>query len=132
MGTTPLKIEKLAKQIKSGEAKAQRAIHQQILKEQQEFEAKLLEEFKIGFSEQLPLLEEAKITFSAHQNDARYSHKGSHILFKLNKSELRMDFTNRRSYRYEHKTEGGTMTYGEWNKEKFILFIYDNLLKKAK
>jgi hypothetical protein len=93
----------------------------------------LLKDFEASFSNQLPLLIEAGIKWSAHFNDNHFHHKGSFIMFTHNGKELKMDFNGRKSYRYEYIpcTPGrriGKSVYGEWDKEDFILFIDENLL----
>jgi hypothetical protein len=108
--------------------------------EKQEFLAiikRLEDEFKIGFAEEIPLLEESGINWSAHLQDNRYEHMGAYILFEKDGKSVKMDFNHRKSYRYEFVPHSnhehgarGSMVFGEWNKEDFYLFIDSNLLSK--
>ncbi len=96
----------------------------------------LLVEFETGFAEQLPLLKESGISWSAHIN-SRYTQDGFYIKFKSGDIELKMDFNSAKSYRYEYtgkkgKYNYGSMCYGNWDKEDFLLFIDEHLLDKIR
>lgn len=91
-------------------------------------------EFEIEFADQLPLLKESGINWSAHFNNNRYHYQGSYILFKKDGKALKMDFNNKNSYRYEHvhpNTGVGRSVYENWNKDDFLIFIDEELLQKA-
>ncbi len=104
-------------------------------KEQAEYKSRIkyyLNEFKIGFKDELPILKEAGIKYSAHFRDIRYEHMGVYILLKKGKREIRMEFSSRTSYRYEYIPNGphyGTHCFGNWPKEDFIVFVDKGLLK---
>lgn len=96
--------------------------------------ALLISEFEIGFADELPLLKSSGISYSAHYNSA-YEHEGSYIKFTLKDKTLKMDFSHRAAYRYEHTTPAnpyGGMVYANWEKDRFILFIDEQLIQKAK
>ncbi|MDH6308082.1 hypothetical protein M2451_002601 [Dysgonomonas sp. PFB1-18] len=91
----------------------------------------ILEEFETAFAPELEILKESGVTWSAQHQDKRYSSQGFYIQFEREGKILKMDFSNRHSYRYEHvpysSNRTGSMTYGSWSKEQFILFIHDGL-----
>ena len=94
----------------------------------------LLEEFEKGFKEQLPMLADAGIKWNARYN-SMYDHEGAYIQFRLGEKTLKMDFGSATSYRYEYTGRVGSgthgcMVYGDWPKDDFIIFIYNNLIKK--
>lgn len=88
----------------------------------------ILESFKRGFKDEVPLLTDEGITFSAHFT-TNYEHQGTYIMFKRGDKSVKMDFSNEFKYRYEYTRpeQAGSMVYAEWDKDKFIVFIYDNL-----
>ena len=93
----------------------------------------ILFEFEKGFLNELPLLKEENIKWSVHLQNNRYEHFGCYIQFKLGKRILKMDFLNAKQYRYEFNPYGnsgqlGTMNYDNWEKEQFLVWIYDNLI----
>lgn len=109
---------------------------------------KILEDFKRTFKDVLPLLDEARITYSAHFN-SNYEYAGSYILFErqipsedpreiiegVKKTRtVKMDFNNGISYRYEYVFDPrgdhhGTKCFGSWPVTELILFIYNGLFK---
>lgn len=119
------KLQQLSLKIRHRKA---HALVEQKQKEKAEREAKLkeiLKEFEIGFAEQLPLLSEANITYSAHFN-TKYENDGTYIEFTRGDKSLKMDFSKRNLYRYEYTGKNRNdfrMTYGNWPKDDFILFI---------
>ena len=94
-------------------------------KECQEAMSILKQEFEAGFKSVLGMLKEDNIEYSAQRVDPRYPHQGSFIEFtKPGFTPLRMDFINQNNYRFEHVRKGhGSMQYGNWSMDKFILFI---------
>lgn len=118
----------------------QAVLDEQLLREQQEFLAiieRLQNEFEIGFKEQISLLNESGIKWSAHLNNDKYEDQGAYILFKKGDKSIKMDFNNRVSYRYEYfpyslneYASKGTMVFGDWDKDDFYLFIDEKLLKQ--
>lgn len=93
---------------------------------------KLLSEFEIGFKDFLDLIKMEGINYKAQMQDDRYAHFGTYIEFFRGDKSVKMDFNSRNSYRYEfvkHNNDGryGTMVYGEWSKDKFLVFLYRSL-----
>ena len=124
------KIELMADKISESRDKLTKGVSDQKLKEYKANIKRLEDEFKIGFKDQLLLLVEAGISWSAKLIHARSIHMGSYILFQKDKKQLKMDFHSRNSYRYEFSPAGiGNAVYGEWNKDDFILFITTKLLR---
>lgn len=102
-----------------------------------QFEARMLlrKEFEIGFKDIIPLLEDAGISWDAFYQDPIYQFNG-YILFQYKGRRLKMDFSNRTSYRYEFVSEykqrnghSGTMVYGAWDKDRFITWIDEKLIR---
>jgi hypothetical protein len=94
---------------------------------------RIISEFEIAFSDIIPLLLEEGITYTAHYN-TKWTHQGSHILFKKGDREIKMDFLHRDSYRYEYTfCEGretiGRSMYDRHSMEDFIIFIDEGLFK---
>ena len=122
-----IRSERLADSLQHSDAAALRYQEEQLA---------LLKQFEQAFGEELPLLHQAGIKCSAHWQDHRYGFKGSYILFELDGRELKMDFSSAKSYRYEFVPYGsgrsGRMTYGEWPKDDFYLFIDENLINLRK
>jgi hypothetical protein len=123
------KIEEIA--LKAKEKQAQDKAAQELRQEREKEEKleKILQEFEKGFSKQLPLLEEAGITYSAQ---FKPFNKGYCIHFEREHNSVKMDFVSATSYRYEfgESDSYNKFFYGEWDKEDFLVYLYDNLWKK--
>ncbi len=99
---------------------------------------RITSEFEARFEDILPMLKEAGITYKGGTQHHNYPSNATYIEFFLGEKSLKMDFVHRKSYRYEfvYKSspsdyrQNGTMTYGEWDKDRFILWIYDELINK--
>lgn len=116
------KAQKLAEKTK--EADTIEAEHQEHLKH-------LETEFNIRFADALPLLKAEGITVSFHKQNKRYKHMGTYVQFTKGAAILKMDFSNRSSYRYEYipyQKGYGSACYGAWPLDRFYEFIYDGLL----
>lgn len=93
-------------------------------------------EFEAGFKDILPMLKEAGITYKGGTQHRNYPSNATYIEFFLGEKSLKMDFIHRKLYRYEFVRKSynsincGTMTYGDWDKDRFILWIYDELINK--
>ncbi len=125
-GMNPI-LEK-AQALRESKSKSDQAYQKKLDKQYKESQATLIEEFEIGFVQVLDMLKESGVSYSAHYQDPRYEHMGTYIQFeKEGLPPLKMDFNNRRSYRYEYVQYStdryGTMTYGNWDMDKFILFL---------
>ncbi len=124
-------ISELAKEIRDAKAAAEKIAAEKKRVEVSDQLAFIDQEFAIGFSEMLPILEASGITWEACLQDENYFFKGSYILFKKGEKRLKMDFSNQNSYRYEFqpydKKGHGNSVYGKWNMERFILFLDDGL-----
>ncbi len=95
---------------------------------------RLLKEFEIAFEPVLQMLKTENITYSAHYQDERYFHMGTYILFKTDRDELKMDFNSANSYRYEfikYDRGYGSMCYGKWDMDRFIIWIDEKLINGA-
>lgn len=54
-----------------------------------------------------------------------------YIEFELGGYILKMDFASGQSFRLEYTDKNpGSMVYGDWDDEKFVMFLYDGLIKK--
>ena len=94
-------------------------------------EASILESFKHTFEDELPLIKEAGITFSAHHKGSYYN-QGYYIKFRRGDKFLYMDYNGYNCYRYEYTDINamGEDVYGAWPKDKFILFLYEGLIRE--
>lgn len=96
---------------------------------------RLLEEFEAGFGEVLAMLTEAGIEYAPGLIDEKYfAIKGTYISLKRGEKEIKMDFSNRNSYRYEFTGDRmaanpirGNGVFGKWPMDDFVLWIYDEL-----
>lgn len=126
------KLSKLANQLKLTQSEIKKSEEFRKALELKVIKNRLRKEFKIAFADILEMLKEENITWQPKLQDDRYEYMGTYILFRRNKKTLAMDFSHRNSYRYEFvrygNTYGGTMTYGAWDMDRFILWIYDNLI----
>lgn len=121
-------IEKLAKEILLAREKARLERIQRINKERREREAKVLKLFMEEFKDYLPMLQEAGIAVTSdHKTD---SGTEVYIRFKKGRRILRMDYSLSGTYRYEYTNPGygARGVYDKWDKEDFIMFIYEGLL----
>lgn len=87
-------------------------------------------EFTARFSSLFDSFEQMGINWRPMMNDIRYVHQGCYILFTRGEDTLKMDFNNRNSYRYEYYSNSkshGTITYGDWDLERFADFIIKGL-----
>lgn len=130
---TETELERRTREIREAEDKS--ADQEEITQRQKYFHAmiKLRNNFEESFKEVLPMLAEAGINYTAHRQNARYSHMSSYIKFDLAGKSLKMDFTETGGWRYEfvpYSKDYGTMCYGEWPMDRFIVWITENLLKK--
>ncbi len=131
------KIAELAAKIRLENKQVIEAQDAKYKKEREAEILNLLTEFEEGFKNEIPMLKEAGITYSAHFNTV-YAHQGAYILFKHGLKELRMDFNNRISFRYEYtpwirglsERVMGRCVYGDWPKDEFILFIDEGLIQQ--
>lgn len=132
-----MKLQQRAAIIRQARENAAKHKEQMKLSKQRE-EIRIMEdEFKAGFAEEIPLLDEAGIKWAAHWQDPDYEFKGSYILFETDSKQLKMDFINRDAYRYEYVQHSldeyrnrGTMVYGDWPKEDFIVWLDDQLFNE--
>ncbi len=130
-----IKLQQKAAIIRQARENARKDL-EQIRRDKRQESIRILEdEFRVGFADEIPLLEEAGIKWSAHFQDPDYEFKGAYILFEKDDKRLKMDFASRGSYRYEYVPYSleeyayrGSMVYGNWTKEEFILWIDENLL----
>ena len=101
---------------------------------------RITNEFEAGFVDVLPMLKEAGITYKGGTQHRNYPSNATYIEFFYGKKSLKMDFVHRKSYRYEFVYKSSpsdyrnhcTMTYGDWDKDRFIMWIYDELINKDK
>lgn len=130
LGFEKMSLSQLAARIKKNEIDFEKQANQKIDAESKKALAFIQAQFELRFVDYLELLKNEGIEYSAKFHDNRYHHQGSFIEFKKGEKRLRMDFSNANSYRYECPSEGkyGTMVYGQWDFDRFILFIHDNLL----
>lgn len=134
------KLEEKAKEILAEKERTKAEIERRIAEETAKNKAFLKSEFEKAFASVLDMLVESGISYEPGMNDERYTHKGTFIEFRLGANALRMDFSNANSYRYcytsyssnmmEAKTVGQPMVYGQWEMDKFIVWIYKELLGK--
>ena len=84
-------------------------------------------EFEECFAAYLPLLKKEGIKWNPDLQNRRHTHHGSFIEFTKGDKSAKMDFHNRHSYRYEYvpNNSQGNSIYGKWDKEGFILFLYE-------
>lgn len=127
------KLSERVAEIKSSEAASKSQKEKLERKKVKAIKANLLAEFEIGFANELEILKEESITWKPMMQDERYEHLGTYIQFKRKGKILNMDFSNRKSYRLEfvshsHRPYGGTMVYGDWSKDRFLVWISDNLI----
>ncbi len=99
--------------------------------------SRLESEFEAGFADYLHILHEDGIKYSLHLQNKEYEHMGTYILFEKDGKQLKMDFYNKESYRYEYNQHtnlngcnSARSVYGKWPKEDFVLFIADGLFKE--
>jgi len=92
-----------------------------------------LDAFEKEFIDYLPMLKEAGIAWSAKMKFYPWIFQGVYIDFETGLSHLHMDITTGGAYRYESPPLGtnGKMVFGKWPKEDFVVWIYENLLKKV-
>lgn len=124
-------ISELAKEIRDAKVAAGIIAADKKRAEVREQLAFLHQEFAIAFSEMLPILEASGIAWEACLQNEDYRFMGSYILFKKGDKTLKMDFSNRDSYRYEFQSYDqkgyGKSAYGKWDMERFILFLDEEL-----
>ncbi|MFA6947115.1 MAG: hypothetical protein WC220_14575 [Pedobacter sp.] len=115
-----LDIRKLNEDIKAKEKQEEKDIKLLII----------LESFELEFKKELPLLKDAGITWDAHFK-TNYEHDGAFIGFIYKSYTLRMDYSQGSGYRYEcpNSNERGSMRFGYWPKNDFIVWIYEYLIK---
>lgn len=103
--------------------------HNKLLEAKKE---ELLNQFELGFKDVLHLLRGSGISYTAGLVNEHFTSGDSFIEFHFNKSKLRMDFENARSYRYESTGKGGypTSHYAHWDLDQFIIWIYKDLIQK--
>lgn len=128
-------LQDRAKKIKDTRENEKRLKDEKELAEYETIRKKLLEEFELGFKEELDMLHKEGIKYSAHLQNYRYPFMGAYIEFKKGKNSVKMDFNSRNNYRYEfvkysHNYDNPQkMVYGEWDKEDFIIYLQENLYK---
>ena len=108
---------------------------EKIEREARETRQYLENEFREAFPNVLPLLKELGIEFRGGMQDDRYQHMGTFIEFIHGSRRLKMDFSNRGSYRYEfveynRSINGhyGNSTYGKWKEDGLFLFLDEKLI----
>jgi len=96
----------------------------------------LAQSFRDSFVHYLVMLKEAGIKWTAKFNDQRYiESSGGYIEFVRGKKTLLMDFNSGTNYRYEYTgsklrpERTGTMVFDNWDKDMFVIFIYNGLIK---
>jgi hypothetical protein len=124
-------LTQMAESIKNGRAMAAQSAAERIALTRSQKEQSILESFKSTFYDYIPMIEEEGIVISAHFHSA-YDYKGSYVKFSKAGVELRMDYNDALSYRYEYNNPDrnsiGTSILATWPKEDLILYIYDKLL----
>lgn len=132
-------ISELAKGIRDAKAAAEKIAAEKKSIAVRQHLSFIYQEFAIAFSEMLPVLKASGITWEPCLQDEAYFclqdeayfFKGSYILFRKGDKSLKMDFSNRDSYRYEfqpYDTQGcGRSCYGKWPMDGFILFLDNGL-----
>lgn len=103
------------------------------LSEQNALIAEKTKQFEKEFAAEIPLLTEAGIRYRVFMKGI-YNHQGYYVLFyKPGDVEqgrgLKMDFNGPGSYRYEYteRERIGTIAFGEWDKEEFLLWVAQGL-----
>lgn len=124
-----LKIKEFKEQVAQQDGAQRQMEYDKVIK-------RITEEFEAGFAEILPLLKDAGITYKGGTQEFNYPSNATYIEFFYDGKYLKMDFNHRKSYRYEFAKKSytqinyGTMTFGEWDKDRFIVWIYDELINK--
>lgn len=130
---TPL--EKRALEIIKKEDDEKAIVEQIRIAEEWEALRELTKEFELAFKDEIPLLTESGIKYSLHFQKSNRIEKFSYVVFEKDGKKLKMDFFNKKQYRYEYiPIDSGTystLPLRPYSKEDFIKFIYNGLLKSA-
>jgi len=130
-------ITQLADKIRAEESAKQKAESERNAAEAKRIIEQLEEEFKHTFPDLLPIIEAEGITWRGGMQNENYSHMGTFIEFHYEGRSLKMDFSNRGSYRFEFVPyQGGNnypyyygkSTFGKWPSSRFIVWLDENLV----
>lgn len=126
-------LERLAEASLSRNAQSKQDEEIEMNRRADEQEKWLLDQFEKGFQDQLPILKEAGISYSAHLIHRRYSYQGGFIKFSKGGTTLEMQIHDSVSYRYENpeRDRMGSMQFGKWPKETFIEWLYQHFFELA-
>jgi hypothetical protein len=122
-------LERKAKEILAVKDKAHQEAEQKRQQLLRDEENKYLTAFKNEFADYLPMLEEAGIEVLTLREKITYGEV--YIGLKKGEKIAEMEISLNGGYRYEHPKHSDLCrsVFGKWDKDDFVLFLYEGLLK---